>query len=137
GVPLRSVSTDVTRPAPLPLSLDATTPSSVTLSWRDVGDDSLTGVATAVEIRHATTPITEATWATATPVSGVPQPGAPGTVHRLTVTGLDRTQDVWFAARVSSEERRVGKEGRARRSPHQHNKTNPAPPAGISAKPQT
>src|SRR2546427_258845 len=56
GVTLRSVSTDVTRPAPLPLALDGTTTTSVTLSWSDVGDDSLAGVATAVEIRYATAP---------------------------------------------------------------------------------
>lgn len=100
-------SSDTVRPAPLVLSLVGTTTTSATLSWTDVGDDSLTGTATAVEIRWATTAITEANWSAATVVFGVPQPGPPGTPQQFTVAGLDRTRDLWFAARARDDVNRV------------------------------
>src|SRR5439155_13648414 len=71
-------------------------------------------------------------WAAATPVTGVPQPGAPGTVHRLSVTGLDRTQDLWFAARARDDVGLVSAIAPALRVPHVDT-TAPATPAGLSA----
>jgi len=96
-------SSDVIRPAPVDLAFAGSGPNSVTVSWTDAGDDSLTGTATATEIRWATSPITEADWATAHVVSGVPTPGAPGTPHQLTIGGLDRSRDLWFAARARDD----------------------------------
>jgi len=96
-------STDVERPSPLRMGLQATTPSSVTLTWTDVGDDSLAGTATEVEIRWATAPIDETSWPAATPVFGEPPPGPPGTPHQLTVNGLDRSQALWFAGRARDD----------------------------------
>src|SRR5437764_742957 len=100
-------SPDVVRPARVPLALDAADLTSVTVSWTDVGDDSLAGTASGMEIRWATTPITESNWASATLVFGVAQPSAPGTPHQLTVDGLDRTRDLWFAARARDDVNRV------------------------------
>ena len=97
------VSTDVTRPAPVPLALVSVTNTSVRVSWTDSGDDSLTANASATELRWATSAITEANWAAATVVGGVPAPGAPGTPHQLTIGGLDRTRDLWFAARARDD----------------------------------
>lgn len=100
-------SSDVARPAAVPLTLVGVTNTSVTVSWTDSGDDSLTGNATATEIRWATSAITDANWATANAVSGVPVPGAPGTAHQLTVGGLNRSNDLWFAGRARDEVNRV------------------------------
>ena len=130
-------STDVQRPAPLALALDATTTSSATLSWSDVGDDSLTGIATAVEIRWATSPITEATWAVATAVFGVPQPGPPGTAHQMSVAGLDRARDLWFAARARDDVNRVSALPPALLIPHLLDTAPPSTPAGLGASVET
>lgn len=100
-------STDPRRPAEVPLALVGTTGNSVTISWSDVGDDSLTGDSSGLEIRWSTTAISEASWSSATIVAGVPAPGPPGTVHQLTVPGLDRTLDLWFAARASDDVNQV------------------------------
>lgn len=96
-------STDFTRPALVPLALVGVTNTSVTVSWTDSGDDSLTGNASGTELRWATSAITEANWVTATAVANVPAPGAPGTPHQLTIGGLDRTRDLWFAARARDD----------------------------------
>jgi hypothetical protein len=127
------VSSDVERPAPVTLALVSTTTTSATVSWNDVGDDSLTGVTTAVEIRWATAPVTEATWATATVVFGVPQPGQPGTAHQLSVPGLDRTRDLWFAARARDDVNHVSALAPALLVPHLLDTAPPATPAGLGA----
>src|SRR5262249_54977762 len=88
-----AASTAVDPPAPTGLGLVTDTPSSVTVSWTDVGDDSLTGLATATEIRWATAPIDATNWPAAIPVFGEPTPGPAGTPQQLTVSGLDRTVD--------------------------------------------
>lgn len=96
-------SSDATRPAPVPLALIGVTNTSVTVSWTDSGDDSLTGNASLTELRWAASAITEANWASATPVASVPAPSAPGTPHQMTIGGLDRTRDLWFAARARDD----------------------------------
>lgn len=126
-------STDLLRPAPIALSIAATTNTSVTLGWTDVGDDSLTGTATSVEIRWATAPITDANWANATTVFGVPAPGPPGTPHQLLVPGLDRTRDLWFAARAHDDVNRVSTVGSPLLVPHLLDTAPPAAPAGLTA----
>lgn len=126
-------STDVARPAPVPLTLTSTAPTSATVSWSDAGDDSLTGVATATELRWYTAPITEANWAQATVVFGVPAPAAPGTTHTLTVNGLDRTRDLWFAARARDDVNRVSGLPASLLVPHLLDTEPPAAPAGLSA----
>ena len=127
------VSSDSTRPAPVPLALAGTTTTSATVSWNDVGDDSLSGVASATEIRWAASPVTEATWAAATVVFGVPQPGAPGTAHQLIVPGLDRTRDLWFAARARDDVNHVSALAPALLVPHLLDTAPPATPTGIGA----
>lgn len=126
-------STDDVRPAPVPLSLVTTTNSSVTVSWTDVGDDSLTGTASSMELRWSTALITEANWASATVVSGVPAPGAPGTSHQKTITGLDRTRDLWFGARAHDDVNRVSGLATPLMVPHLLDTAAPAAPAGLGA----
>ncbi|MEQ1833734.1 MAG: FlgD immunoglobulin-like domain containing protein [Candidatus Eisenbacteria bacterium] len=126
-------STDVLRPAPVPLSVAGTTTSSVTLAWTDSGDDSLSGNASATELRWFTAPITENNWAQATVIFGVPTPGAPGTAHTLPVNGLDRTRDLWFAARARDDVNRTSAVSAPLQVPHLLDTAPPAAPSGLSA----
>ena len=95
---------DLVRPAAVSnLSITGSTETTVSLAWTAVGDDSLTGTASAYDLRYATTPITMANWAAATPVNGEPTPGAPGSAQSHTVTGLTRQVTYYFALRVADE----------------------------------
>ena len=128
-------SSDVLRPAPVPLSVASTSTSSVTLAWTDSGDDSLTGNATVTELRWSTAPITEGNWDQATVIFGVPAPGAPGTAHTLPVNGLDRTRDLWFAARARDDVNRVSALSAPLQVPHLLDTAPPASPSGLSSAP--
>lgn len=128
-----AASTDVLRPAPLSLSLAGSTNTSVTVSWTDVGDDSLTGNSASVEIRWATVAITEANWASAAAVSGEPTPGPPGTPHQLTIGGLDRTRDLWFAARATDDVNRQSGITSSLMVPRLLDTAPPSTPGGVSA----
>lgn len=98
-----AVAPDLVRPAPLAMTLSSLTDSTATLAWTAVGDDSLTGTATAYDVRWSTAPITAANFAGATQVSGEPAPGVPGTAQSFTVTGLSRQVTYYFAAKVADE----------------------------------
>jgi chitodextrinase len=124
-------STDVERPAPLTLSLVGVTNTSVTVSWTDSGDDSLTGNATATEIRWATSAITEANWDAANAVLGVPAPGAPGTARQMTIGGLDRSDDLWFAARARDDVNRESAVTSSLFVQHLLDTAPPATPSGL------
>lgn len=126
------VSSDVERPAPITLSLVSVTNSSVTVSWTDSGDDSLTGNATATEIRWATSAISDANWNAANPVSGVPAPGAPGTSRQMTIGGLDRSVDLWFAARARDDVNYISTVPSALFVQHLLDTAPPATPGGLS-----
>ena len=67
---------------------------SMILTWTaplDTGDGS-TGRAYLYDLRYATSPITEATWATATPAGGEPVPGASGDPETLTLRTSSRAR---------------------------------------------
>ena len=128
-------STDLIRPAQMTLALGSTGSTSVTVTWTDVGDDSLTGVATAVDLRWSTALITTANWASATVVSGVPVPGAPGTAHSKTINGLDRSRDLWFAARTRDDVNQSSELSPTLMVPHLLDTAPPASPAGLSGSP--
>ena len=95
---------DAVRPAHVAtLAVTGTTETSATLTWTAVGDDSLTGTASANDIRYSTSPITAANWASATQVSGEPAPTAPGTSQTFTVNGLTKETTYYFAIRVTDD----------------------------------
>jgi hypothetical protein len=94
---------DLTRPAALALAVTNATDSTVTLGWTATGDDSLTGTATAYDIRWSTAPITAANWASATQATGEPAPAAPGTAQSFVVRGLSRQVTYYFAAVVTDD----------------------------------
>lgn len=95
---------DVERPAQVTsLAITGATDTTATLAWTAVGDDSLTGTATAYDLRYSTAPITEANWSSATQVSGEPAPASPGTAQSKTVTGLSREVTYYFALKVADD----------------------------------
>lgn len=95
---------DTIRPAPVAtLAVTSITDSTANLSWTAVGDDSLTGTATSYEIRVSTTPITALNFSSASVLSGVPAPAAPGTAQSVTARNLSRQTTYYFAMRVSDE----------------------------------
>jgi chitodextrinase len=128
-----AASTDVDRPARIPLALESSTNTSVTLTWTDVGDDSLSGVATEVEVRWSTAPIDETSWDQATPVYGEPVPGPAGTPQQFVVNGLDRTRDLWFAARARDDVNRVSAVDSPLLVVHVLDAAPPATPTGTTA----
>ena len=128
-----SVSTDVERPARVRLALIVSTNTSVTVGWTDVGDDSLVGVATEVEIRWSTAPIDDSNWGSATPVYGEPVPGPAGTSQQLAIGGLDRTRDLWFAARARDDVNRLSAIDTPLMVGHLLDTAPPATPTGASA----
>jgi hypothetical protein len=79
------------------------TATSVKLTWTTPGDDSLVGTASQFDIRYSTSPITAASFGSATAVSAVPAPGAPGTLQSLTVSGLTPSTTYWFAMKTADD----------------------------------
>lgn len=94
---------DNTRPAPLAISVTNTTDTTATLGWTAVGDDSLTGTASAYDIRYSTSPITNGNWNSANQVNGEPTPSAAGAAQSFTIGNLDRQTTYYFAAKVRDE----------------------------------
>jgi chitodextrinase len=94
---------DVTRPAPASVAVSSVTDTSATLAWTAVGDDSLTGTATSYQIRYSTTPITLASFASATVVTGVPVPAVAGTAQSVVVRSLSRQVTYYFALRTADD----------------------------------
>ena len=76
---------------------------SVTLRWTAVGDDSLSGVAAAYDLRMSDSPITASSWSSATALSGLPAPLASGTLQQVTVRGLTPGAIYYFALRVRDD----------------------------------
>ena len=77
--------------------------NSVQLTWTASGDDSLTGTAAQYDLRYATSLITAANFASATQVTGVSTPGAPGASQSHTVTGLQPATTYWFAIKTADD----------------------------------
>jgi hypothetical protein len=59
--------------------------------------------AASYDLRYSTSPITEANWASATPVGGLPAPGSPGSAEAFTATGLTGGTQLYFAIKAADE----------------------------------
>jgi hypothetical protein len=70
------------------------------LSWYAVGADSLSCTATAYDLRKSQSNITTSNFSSATQVSGLPTPAAPGTFQTMHVTGLGNCHLWYFALKV-------------------------------------
>ena len=73
---------------------------TVTLTWTAPGDDSLSGTATAYDLRYFPLPISLANFQTAFRVSPEPVPLAPGRAQTNTVRGLTPGSYYYFAIRT-------------------------------------
>jgi len=98
-----SAAPDAIRPAAASVAVSSVTDTSATLAWTAVGDDSLTGTAASYQIRYSTAPITLANFASATAVTGVPVPAAPGTAQSVVVRSLSRQVTYYFALRTADD----------------------------------
>ena len=124
-------SADVTPPAAVALTLVAAGDTDVSVSWADVGDDGLDGIAAAVEVRWAYEAITEANWDAAVLVVGLPAPDVAGTPHTITFTGMDRDRDVWVVARAVDDVNRLSPIESTLLVPRRLDTAPPAAPAGL------
>lgn len=95
---------DETRPAAvLDLALVQTGPTVAEVSFTATGDDSLTDKATKYDFRFATFPIDPLNFDLATPaVLGV-EPGEPGTIESISLSGLGLNTQYYFALKVEDE----------------------------------
>lgn len=77
--------------------------NTVALRWSATGDDGNTGNASSYDLRYSLSPIDEANFNQATPVTGTPKPGTPGTLESFTVAGLVPDTNYYFALRVRDD----------------------------------
>ncbi|KKM49391.1 hypothetical protein LCGC14_1556890, partial [marine sediment metagenome] len=107
-LPWAAFDPDDTAPAAVTdLAVGNVTSGSVDLSWTAPGDDGSVGTAGNYDIRYSTGPITEATWAAATPVAGEPIPKSSGTAQGMTVGGLVSETTYYFAMRAADDRNNV------------------------------
>lgn len=85
--------------------------TSLFVKWIATGDDGLSGQAAAYDLRYATETIDEGNFASATPVSGLPAPAAPGTVQKTQATSLESGVTYYFAIKVLDEWGAYGEPG--------------------------
>jgi hypothetical protein len=85
------------------LTAETPTSNSIFLRWTSTGDDALDGIATLYDLRYATTPIDELSYFTATRVSGLPRPQAPGSAEVAEVLGLQPQTTYYFAVKAVDE----------------------------------
>ena len=85
------------------LSAGDPTPHSIDLSWTAPGDDGDQGVASQYDLRYATSTITEANFAAATPVTGLELPRAGGQVEGITIDDLEPSTTYYFAFKAADE----------------------------------
>lgn len=85
------------------LSIANPTQDSAILTWTSSGDDGATGAAKTYDIRYSTSNITEANWAYAAEVNGVPLPQIAGASQSMVIPGLSAATTYYFAIKVSDE----------------------------------
>jgi hypothetical protein len=79
------------------------TGTTVSFRWSAQGDDHQTGLASLYDLRYDTTSITEASFAAATPVAGLPSPQTPGTFEYFTVIDLNSDTRYYFAIKIGDD----------------------------------
>ncbi|MFH2048602.1 MAG: hypothetical protein ABIJ12_04060 [bacterium] len=77
--------------------------ASATLRWTATGDDGYSGQATVYDIRYSLSTITEANWANATKVTGLPVPKMSGSEETFTVADLSSSTTYYFAIKAADE----------------------------------
>ncbi len=85
------------------LTPTAATTESVTLRWTAPGNNGDQGTAAAYDLRYSASPIDQSTWETATPVTGLQAPSAPGSTEEFTVIGLQSGTLYYFGLETADE----------------------------------
>jgi hypothetical protein len=80
----------------------------VTLTWTAPGDDGAIGRASAYELRQSSQPITDANFASATPVTISQAPQTAGATEQFTVNGLTPGTLYYFAVRAIDDASNAG-----------------------------
>jgi hypothetical protein len=98
--PLSAVNTDLAGPVPVGnlVAINATGTSAV-LQWAAPADPPNLGAAVHYDLRQSTSPITDGNFLSASPVSGVPTPKAPGAFQSVVVPGLTSGSTYYFGLR--------------------------------------
>jgi subtilisin family serine protease len=92
---------ETTAPAAIgDLTVTDTTFRSVFVRFTATGDDGAAGTAARYDVRVSTAPITEANFASATPLTGKPIPQAAGTLETFKLTGLASSTAYYIAVRA-------------------------------------
>src|SRR5690606_11914653 len=89
--------------AVLNLIVERTADDSVSLRWTAPGDDAYAGRASAYDLRHSPSAITEDTWPSAVGLDGLPHPKASGAEERHAAGGLAAGRR-YFALKSADEE---------------------------------
>jgi hypothetical protein len=76
---------------------------SALLHWTAPGDDSLTGRATAYDIRYSSSPITAANFLLATRALGIAAPRTAGSAESLLITNLVADSSYFYAIKTADE----------------------------------
>lgn len=82
------------------LAVSAPSSSSVLLTWTAVGEDAAIGQATSYDLRYSLTPITEATFPSATGILSPPAPRISGSQETFIAEGLPPRTQLYFAVKA-------------------------------------
>ncbi len=95
-------SIDLTPPAAVTdLRVTGSDTNSLTLAWTSPGDNGQVGNAASYALRIATTPITSATWGSATVAGPPPAPASAGTTQTVVLGGLVPSTTYYVALRAT------------------------------------
>ena len=96
---------DITAPAKVTdLAVASKTGSTVTLTWKATGDDSLSDQASYYDIRYSKNALTDANWKDATKATNIEKPKAPGSTESFVVMGLQGDTRYYFGLKTADEE---------------------------------
>lgn len=106
---------------------------TLTLVWTAPGDDGSVGTAASYEVRMSGSPITAGNWASASLITGAPNPLPAGTRQSLIVRGLTRGTTYYFAIKATDDASNVAPISNVVRWDWVFDTAPPAPPSGLSA----
>lgn len=95
-----TVLSDLTPPGSARLNCNHAGIDKARLTWISPGDDDMTGTPVLFDMRYATVPLTETTWASATPIADLPAPLYAGARYEWFLSGLVPDQDYYVALRA-------------------------------------
>ncbi len=99
-----STDSDSIPPAPIGnLAVIDSNVGTITLNWTASGDDSLSGIASAYDLRFSSYVLNESNWNSAIQADGEPDPGNPGSVETIQITGLAVDSTYYFALKVRDD----------------------------------